>query len=64
MQVEDLSSPVPEIREAAVGDKADLLQKITNGLLMEDRLVSIMCIRKGKVGIKLLNGNFNVLSTL
>ncbi|XP_067015889.2 protein PAT1 homolog 1 [Anabrus simplex] len=49
LQMEDLSNPMPEVRESVTEDKADLVQKVMSSLLSEDRLVSIMCIRKGKM---------------
>jgi hypothetical protein len=49
LQVEDLMSLVPEVKESVTEDKVDLLHKITTSLLVEDRLTSIMCVHKGKV---------------
>ena len=49
MQVEDLTSTVPEVRESVTEDKADLLYKIVTSLVTDDRLTNIMCVHKGKV---------------
>jgi len=49
LQVEDLTSSVPEVKQLVTEEKADLLHKIVSSLLVEDRLTSLMCVHKGKV---------------
>jgi hypothetical protein len=49
LQVEDLRSSVPEVKQLVTEEKADLLHKIVSSLLVEDRLTSLMCVHKGKV---------------
>lgn len=49
LQVEDLTSSLPEAKESVAEDKEDLLHKIVSSLLVEDRLTSFMCVHKGKV---------------
>lgn len=49
LQVEDLTSMVPEVKQSVTEDKGDLLHKIVSSLLVEDRLTSLMCVHKGKV---------------
>jgi len=49
LQVEDLTSSVPEVKQLVTEERADLLHKIVSSLLVEDRLTSLMCVHKGKV---------------
>ena len=49
LQIEDLTSSVPEIKQLVTEEKVDLLHKIVSSLLIEDRLTSLMCVHKGKV---------------
>jgi hypothetical protein len=49
LQVEDLTSLVPEVKQSVTEGKMDLLHKILSSLLVEDRLTSLMCVHKGKV---------------
>lgn len=49
LQIEDLSSSVPGIKESVTEEKPLLIQKIMSSLLTDDRLVSVMCFRKGKM---------------
>lgn len=49
LQVEDLTSSVPEVKQLVTEEKTDLLHKIVSSLLVEDRLTSLMCVHKGKV---------------
>ncbi|PNF42318.1 hypothetical protein B7P43_G05495 [Cryptotermes secundus] len=48
LQVEDLTSSLPEVKQSVTEDKVDLLRKIVSSLLVEDRLSSLMCVHKGK----------------
>lgn len=59
LQVEDLTSSLPEVKQSVTEDKVDLLRKIVSSLLVEDRLSSLMCVHKGKV--KYLNITMNII---
>lgn len=48
LQVEDLKSDIPEIREEVTENRDDLLRKIVSAVLLDDRLASILCVRKGR----------------
>jgi hypothetical protein len=58
LQVEDLTSSVPEVKESVSESKEDLLHKIVSSLFVEDRLTSFMCVHKGKV--RYLNMTMNI----
>ncbi|GLG92990.1 PAT1-like protein 1 [Gryllus bimaculatus] len=49
LQIEDLSSTLPGVRESVTEEKPVLIQRIMTSLIQEDRIISVMSIRKGKM---------------
>jgi hypothetical protein len=63
LQVEDLTSSVPDVKQLVTEEKVDLLHKIVSSLLVEDRLTSLMCVHKGKVSDPNLTVNVTPLQS-
>ncbi|KAJ9600157.1 hypothetical protein L9F63_009567 [Diploptera punctata] len=48
LQIEDLTSTVPEVKASVAEERPNLLHKIVTSLVTDDRLTSIMCVQKGR----------------